>query len=152
VTTLSPINRFDRRASWKLRVGATRVEDSGCAKCVAGLFSIGGGPGWVSPGGAFSAALTGDADVLGAPSLQGISGTGIRAGVGPGMLLRLLAGERTALLATGTWRYLPWSNPETSYDVSVEGRLHLGRISLAARWRKAPLAEQVSLLLLWYGR
>ncbi|MFL5418081.1 MAG: DUF4105 domain-containing protein [Myxococcales bacterium] len=152
VTNLNPIDRFDRHPSWKLRVGATRVEDGGCATCVAGLFSIGGGPGYVSRGGTFSAALTGDADLLAAPSLQGISGTGVRAGVGPGMLLRLLTGERTALVATGTWRYLPWSNPETSYDLSVEGRLHLGPVSLAARWRKAPLAEQGSLVLLWYAR
>jgi len=152
VTNLNPIDRFDRHPSWKLRVGATRVEDGGCATCVAGLFSIGGGPGYVSRSGTFSAALTGDADILGAPSLQGISGVGVRAGVGPGLLLRLLAGERTALLATGTWRYLPWSNPETSYDLSVEGRLHLGPVSVAARWRKAPLAEQGSLVLLWYAR
>src|SRR5438067_3498659 len=67
VTSLNPIERFERRISWKLRVGATRVVDDGCHGCVAGMLAVGGGPGIVSAGGAFSAALTADAELLGAP-------------------------------------------------------------------------------------
>src|SRR5438067_3666752 len=152
VTSLNAIDRFERRISWKMRLGATRVADGGCTGCVAGLFSVGGGPGLVSAGGTFSAAITADADLLAAPDLHGLSGSGIRPGVGPGALLRLLAGERAALLGTANWRYLPLASPATSYEVGVEGRLHFGAISLAARWRKAPLAEEVGLVLLWYGR
>ena len=152
VTSLNPIDRFERRVSWKMRLGATRVADAGCAGCVAGLFTVGGGPGFVSANGTFSAAVTADADLLGAPDLHGLSGSAVRPGVGPGVLVRLLGGERAALLGTATWRYLPLASPATSYDLGLEGRVHFGAISLAARWRKAPLAEEAGLFLLWYAR
>ena len=152
VTSLNPIDRFERRVSWKMRLGATRVVDSGCSGCIAGLFTVGGGPGFVSASGTFSGALTADADVLGAPDLHGLSGSGFRPGVGPGVLLRLLGGERAALLGTATWRYLPLASPRATYDLGVEGRVHFGGVSLAARWRKAPLAEEVGLSVFWYGR
>jgi hypothetical protein len=152
VTSLNPLDRFERRVSWKMRLGATRVADSGCTGCIAGLFTVGGGPGFVSAEGAFSAALTADAELLGAPDLHGFSGAGVRPGVGPGVLLRLLGGDRAALLGTATWRYLPLAAPATSYDLGVEGRVHFGAVSLAARLRKAPLAQEASLVLLWYAR
>jgi hypothetical protein len=152
VTSLNGMDRFDRHISWRMRVGATRVVDGGCRGCVAGLFALGGGPGFVSAGGAFSAALTADAELLAAPDLHGLSGTGVRPAVGPGVLVRLLGGERAALLGTATWRYLPLATPATSYDLGLEGRIHFGAVSLAARWRKAPLAQEASLVLLWYAR
>ena len=150
VTSLNPIERFERRISWNLRVGATRVVDDGCHGCVAGMLAVGGGPGIVSAGGAFSAALTADAELLAAPELSGLSGSGVRPGVGPGVLLRLLGTDRVALVGTGSWRWLPLASPWTSYELSVEARVHLGAISLAARWRKAPRAEDVGLVLLIY--
>src|SRR5262249_36007372 len=150
VTSLNPIDRFERRVSWKFRLGATRVVDGGCEGCVAGLLAVGGGPGFVSADGGLSAALTADAELLAAPDLHGLSGSGVRPGIGPGLLLRLLAGERVALVGTGTWRWLPSASPETSYEVGAEARLHLGAVSVAARWRRAPRAEDVSLLLLLY--
>jgi hypothetical protein len=151
VTSLNRIDRFERRISWRMRVGATRVVDGGCDGCVAGMFAVGGGPGFVSAGGTFSAALTADAELLAAPDLRGLSGSGVRPGVGPGVLLRLLEGERAALVGTGSWRWLPLSSPSTSYELGVEARVHVGAVSLAARWRKAPRAEEIGLFLLIYG-
>src|SRR5204862_3750777 len=66
VTSLNPIERFERRISWKLRVGATRVVDDGCHGCVAGMLGVGGEPGYVALCCRLSEASTGDADVLAA--------------------------------------------------------------------------------------
>jgi hypothetical protein len=151
VTSLNPMDRFERRISWKMRVGATRVVDGGCDGCVAGILAVGGGPGFVSAGGALSAALTADAELLAAPDLHGLSDTGVRPGVGPGVLLRLLAGERAALVGTGSWRWLPFASPRTSYELGLEARVHLGPFSAAARFRKAPRADELGLLLLVYA-
>ena len=150
VTSLNPIDRFERRVSWKMRVGATRVVDGGCDGCVAGMLAVGGGPGLVSSGGALSAALTADAELLAAPDLHGLADSGMRPGIGPGLLLRLLGGERAALVGTGSWRWLPLASPSTSYELGVEARVHIGSVSVAARWRKAPRAEEVGLVLLMY--
>jgi Domain of unknown function (DUF4105) len=150
VTSLNSIDRFEKRVSWKVRAGATRVVDAGCDRCLAGLLTVGGGPGLVSSNGLFSAALTADAELLASPDLSGLSGSGFRPGLGPGVLLRLLGGERTSLQATGTWRWLPHASPETTYELGAEARLHLGPVSLAARWRKAPRTDEVGLLLLLY--
>src|SRR5205814_4279 len=88
--------------------------------------------------------------LLAAPDLHGLSDSGMRAGVGPGLLLRLLGGERAALVGTGSWRWLPLASPSTSYELGVEARVHIGPVSVAARWRKAPRAEEVGLVLLMY--
>jgi len=88
--------------------------------------------------------------LLAAPELRGLSGRGVRPGVGPGVLLRLLAGERAAVVGTGSWRWLPFASPRTSYEIGVEARVHVGAVSVAARWRKAPRAEDVGLVLLIY--
>jgi hypothetical protein len=150
ITSLNAMDRFERRISWKVRVGATRVLDDGCDGCVAGLLAVGGGPGFVSGDGALSAALTTDAELLGSPDLHGLAGTGVRPGVGPGVLLRALAGDRIALVGTGSWRWLAFASPRNTYEIGVEARLHVGPVSLAARWRKAPRAEDVALLLQFY--
>jgi len=150
-TSLNSFAGFERRISWKMRAGATRVADAGCPRCVAGRFEVGGGPGLVLGGDWLAAALTADAELLAAPDLHGLAGSGFRPGVGPGALVRLLAGERAALLASGAWRWLPWAVPRSTYDFSVEGRLHLGPASLALRLRRAPRVEEVGLMLLLYG-
>jgi Domain of unknown function (DUF4105) len=151
-TSLNAFDRFERRVSWKLRAGASRVVDAGCRGCVAGQLEAGGGPALVAGGGALAAAVTGDAELLGAPDLRGLAGWPVRPGLGPGAMLRLLGGERVALLGTATWRWLPLAAPRTTFRLGATARLHLGAVSVAAEWCRTPIANEVALSLLVYGR
>jgi hypothetical protein len=148
IVSLAPWTRFDKRTSWRLKVGAETVRDAGCASCVA--FVAGGGPGFAAGGfgGALHAALFADVSVEAAPGLEGIGGSGWRLGFGPSALLRLAAGSRAALLLSGDWRWLPGTDTRESWTVAGAGRLHLGRdVSLALEYRRRPSEQVLGLTL-----
>ncbi len=150
-TSLNVFDRVEQRVAWKLRAGATRVLDAGCRDCIAGRFEVGGGTAAVLMDGALSALLTVDTELLASPPLHGAGGTAFRPGLGPGALLRVLVGERYALLGTATWRWLPDAAPDTTFQLGATGRVHLGRVSLACDVRRSPLATEAMLSLLVYG-
>ena len=150
-TSLNVFDRFERRISWKLRAGATRVVDAGCPGCVAGRLEMGAGPALLARGGALAAAVTADVELMAAPDLRGAGGAPLRPGLGPGVLVRLLAGDRGALLGTAAWRWFPAASPRKSLQFGAIGRLFLGRASLQAEWRRVPLAQEVVLSLEVYG-
>ena len=146
--SLAPWTRFDQRISWHVKLGAEAVRDAGCAACVAFNASGGAGLAGAGLGGALHAALFGDAVIEGAPDLRGIGGSGWRAGVGPSALLRLRAGSRAALLASGGWTWLPGTPTHETWTMSGAGRLHLGRdASLALEYRRRPSEQTLGLTL-----
>jgi hypothetical protein len=151
-TSLNVFDRLEHRIAWKMRAGATRVVDAGCSDCVAGRFEVGGGPALLAWDGALAAMVTADAELLGSPSLNGAGASFLRPGIGPGLLVRVLGGDRAALLATATWRWLPAAAPSTTFQLGATGRLHLGAVSLSADWRRTPLANEATLSVLVYGR
>ena len=150
-TSLNDFDRFERRVSWKLRAGATRVADSGCRGCVAGRAEAGGGPALLAGRGALAILPSADVELLAAPDLRGLAGAPVRPGIGPGALVRLAGGERAVLLATASWRWLPLAAPRTTFQLAAMGRLHLGRVSLSAEWRRTPGVTEGVLSLAMYG-
>ncbi len=151
VVSLNPLTRWDQRPSWRMRLGATTVRDAGCAGCLSGVAEFGGGLGATNLGGAVDLLALGDAELLGAPRLDGIGGEGVRLGLGPAALLRVRAGERAVLLAEGRWQYLPFATPEQTWSLSGTLRLHLTRsVSLALEARGAPLLRDVQAGVLAY--
>jgi uncharacterized protein DUF4105 len=138
VVSLNPVSRWDQRPSWRMRVGATTVRDAGCAGCLAGAAGFGGGLG-ATLGGAIDLVALGDAELLGAPRLDGIGGAGVRLGLGPAAIVRARAGDRAVLVAEGRWHYLPLAAPETTWSATATLRLHLTRsLSLSLEARAAP--------------
>ena len=140
-SSITPLDRLDPRISFRLRAGAERVRDGGCAACVAGTFLVGGG-GTVAAG-PVALQVTGDLALQYAPDLQGLRGSGFRPGIGPTAVLRVLGGGRAVLLATAAWRWQPEARPGTGWDLSAVARLHLGFGSLFAEARRAPAADEV---------
>ncbi len=140
-SSMTPLDRLDPRISFRVRAGAERVRDGGCSACVAGTFLAGGG-GTVAAG-PVALQVTGDLALQYAPDLQGLRGSGFRAGVGPTAVLRILGGGRAALLATAAWRWQPEARPDVTWDLSAVARLHLGSGSLFAEARRTPRADEL---------
>jgi hypothetical protein len=140
-SSMTPLDRLDPRVSWKMSAGASRVRDGGCRSCVAGDLAVGGGPALAA--GPVTLLLSADAELQAAPDLRGAGGSAFRPGLGPGAALRLLGGERAALLATAVWRWLPGASPQRTWDLAAVARLHLGRVSLFAEGHRTPGDREV---------
>ncbi len=148
IVSLAPLGRFDQRTSWHVELGARAVRDAGCSSCVAFVAAGGAGLAGAGLGGALHAALFADGSVEAAPRLQGIGGSGWRLGLGPAALVRLRAGSRAALLASGDWRWLPGTPTGETWSISGAGRVHLGRqASLALEYRRRPAEQSLGLVL-----
>jgi hypothetical protein len=137
---MTPLDALDPRISFRMRAGAARVRDAGCRGCLAGPFQAGGG-GTLALGPA-ALLVTGDGEMEAAPELSGLDRRPFRLGLGPTATLRLLGGSRAALLASGSWRWLPLARPERTWKATVEGRLHLGPVSLFAEGAATPLERE----------
>ncbi len=151
VLSLNPVNRFDTRPSWRMRLGATTVRDGGCDRCVAFAAELGGGFAAADLGGALDLLGTADVELLASPRLDGAGGSGWRPGVGPSALARLRLGARAAFIAEGRFRFLPAAAPRTTWSTGGTLRLHLARdLSLALEAHHAPEYTDAAALVLGY--
>jgi hypothetical protein len=114
VTSLTPLNRFEKNFSWTLRAGATRLRDAGCDGCFTGAGEFGGGYTLGSPTGLLVWALA-NARVHWPVDDGGLLDT-IRAGIGPAGGMRLRIGEDFALLGTASWHWLPGQEPLSMWE------------------------------------
>jgi hypothetical protein len=144
ITSLSDFGAFDRHVSWSVRLGALTTRDSGCLGCLTGVAELAGGFSKTLFSGHLTAFVFSDAQLLGGPDLSGVDGAPVRVGLGPSGGLRLRFGEHLALLAEGAFRYLPFANPRTTFDLSLDARVHLGnKVSLFAEAHRWPRETQL---------
>jgi hypothetical protein len=151
IVSLTPVDRFEARPSWRARLGATAVRDGGCRRCTA--FVVEGGGGLAAAGllGVLDLLATADLEVLAAPGLAGAGGSGWRPGLGPTGLARLRLGDRLAALAEARWRWLPASRPGSTHQLT--GALRVGitpATALSLEARAAPRDHSLSALVLVY--
>jgi len=154
--SLNDVTRFDRRPSWRFHLGAETLRDDGGSGALT--FAAGFGSGLATLGLWRAVDLMGtlDAGVNAAPGIAGLRGSGWRLAVGPSALVRVKAGERAVLLAEAGWRWLPEASPQETWNLLVEGRLHLRHdpggsdLSLALRARRAPREDSVQAVLFAY--
>jgi hypothetical protein len=151
VLSLNDLSRFDLRPSWRVRFGAATVRDEGCASCLAGQAELGAGLTAANLLGAVDLYAGVDAAVEWSPRLAGTSGKQLRAGLGPGGLLRLRFGKRAALLGDARWRWLPDAEADRTWDLRGSLRIHLGGgASMALEGRRTPAADEATGALLGY--
>jgi uncharacterized protein DUF4105 len=151
VQSLSRLSRFDEKPSWRVKLGAATVRDEGCSACLAAQGEVGAGFTVAEVLRAVDLYAGVDAAVEWSPRLSGISGREVRAGVGPGGLLRVRLGKRAALLGDARWHLLPGASPRQTYDLRGQLRLHLApALSLALEARRTPAADEGTAVVLGY--
>ena len=151
IISLAPVNRFELRPSWRARIGVTTVRDRGCGGCNAFIAQLGGGLASGHLLGGLDLLATADAEVLAAPGLSGMGGSGWRPGVGPSLLARIQLGDRLTALAEAGWRVLPGARPGTTWLAGGTIRLHLSEAaSLSLEGRATPAGTELAMLGLGY--
>jgi len=153
VTSLTNQTRFNRAVSWRVRVGATRLHDSGCEGCVFPVGELGGGVSF----GFFHDAVTlfGLAEtrayvgrITNDPAGAGPMG---RLGVGPQLGMRLRMSDELIWLTTADTQWLPLQQPVVTW--AAQSTL---RWSYASRWavdfeaRAMPLGRDARLATAFY--
>ncbi len=117
VQSFTPRDRFDEALSWNFRLGGTRLRDSGCDDCFAGLIEVGGGRAFALWDSKLTFFLHLDNRVVGlAPIEGGIADLPLRAGLGPFGGLRLAPNADWTLLVTGDAIYLPTQTPRVMWS------------------------------------
>jgi hypothetical protein len=122
VLSLVPWNRYEKRMSWSVRVGGSRVRDEACDGCFAGVGEIGVG----ASASAFSETLLawflGETRLL--TPVDGGVFDAVRVGAGPSAGLRVLLGDSATWLTTGRAHYLPMQTPKVTWEASSSFRIH----------------------------
>lgn len=153
VVSLTPLSRFDQQTSWKIRVGATRLRDTGCRDCFAGLVGGGGGLALGFFDNRLLAFGTADLELLGSASLnhRGPGGLPLRAGVGPSGGVRLRLADQLVFVGTGRWLWLPAQEGRSTWEAQGTLRWSYARNgALSLEGRKQPLALEGQLTSYFY--
>ncbi len=106
VRSLAPIDRFEHKMSFDMRLGAERVRDLTCRDCVVGGLHVAGGTAFGGP--RASAALLVGTEVIAGPKLNGMWEQPMRVGVGPMLNLRAEPVRGWILAVEGGPSYYPF--------------------------------------------
>lgn len=120
ITSLVPMDAFDRSLSWHAHVGATRLHDAGCDECLAAVVEAGGGiAGALFDKGVIAFANMNTALHALGPIDGGLGGLPLRLGVGPKAGLRLRPFPELVALLAGDALYLPAQAPTFTWSASL---------------------------------
>jgi hypothetical protein len=120
ITSLVPMDVFDRSLSWHARLGATRIDDGGCRECLAGVAEAGGGVAGGLFGDGVLAFMNLNTALYGLGPIEGgLAGLPLRIGVGPKAGLRLRPTPELVALLRGDLLYLPAQSPTLTWSGSA---------------------------------
>jgi hypothetical protein len=134
-SSLTPVDRFERRISYRLQLGAVSLDDAGCAqaRCVAAQAMFGTGLAIASQRSRVTGWLMLDSQLASGPHLQGLGDAPLRLAAAPTLGLRLRMNETLHAVAGASLWWLPWQEPTYLAQGSVELRWLLSSpVALAA--------------------
>jgi hypothetical protein len=157
VWSLTAQQPYDRKASWRVEVGATTLRDRGCHGCLAGKLAGGGGVAASFARDRWTLFALADTQLLYTPSLAGgdtvhsLGRTGIRLGIGPLGGLRLRWTHQLITLFTAAASWLPAQEPTWGWQGTAVVRWQLvDRLALSVEATVSESRADAQLLALLY--
>jgi hypothetical protein len=146
VISLNPVDRFNLRPSYKVRVGAVTFRDDRCAECTLGALELGGGLATATAGRAVTLWATLDAGFY-AVRFGGDSPDRVRLQVGPSAGVRLRILPRLLSVTSGGWSVLPFHDrPRSVWEATTVLRWHpTGSWAATLEGRLQPQSTQIML-------
>lgn len=144
VMALNPLNRVERRPSWRLRAFGRRLHDRACADCffhgADGAFGLTVG----TADGRLAVFAMMEAYVGFSGKVDGVGGSFVRVGAGPYAGVRARLSSDLVALATGSVSYLPAQELVGTYDLRATLRGSLAKdVALGIEVARQPLATEV---------
>ncbi len=149
ITHLNPVDRFNRRMTWKLDMGARRIRDAACEGCLAASFVAGGGATYAWLDQRVAAFATVDGQVSWSPDLDGVRGAPVRVGVGPQAGLRLRWHPRLVSLLSAHIAWLPEQPVTTEWAANAQLRWAVGRsiaLDFSFEWTRGEPTGQAGMM------
>ena len=146
LVALSPLTRFEKKLSWRVRAFGTRLHDRAAPDAFAhGMnASVGGTLG--SDSEHFVVFLMADAYVAFSGQVDGIGGSFVRAGVGPFGGVRVRLPASTIGMITGSMSYLPAQSLDATFDVRAILRTRLStNVAMGLEGAAQPRAFELQL-------
>ena len=124
INSLTPMDRFEKRPSWRFTVGGWRHRDLGCDACFGPAAHFAFGATLASARGGLVVFAMTATELFWSPDLEdGVRGSTARFAVGPEVGVRLRLTPSLAWLNEGGWSWLPDQSP-----------WHIWRASSGVRW------------------
>lgn len=146
IISLNPVDRFNMRPSYKVRVGAVTFRDERCAECTLGALELGGGLAVATSNRALTFWTTLDAGFY-AVRFGGDSPDRVRFQVGPSAGVRVRLLPRLLSVTSGSWSVLPFhSSPRFGWEANTVLRWHAtGSWAATLEGRLQPQSTQLML-------
>jgi hypothetical protein len=149
ISSLTPMDRFEKLPSWRFAVGGWRHRDLGCDACLGPAARFSFGATLASDGGGLVVyAMTGT-ELFWSPYLEGgVRDSTVRFGLGPEAGLRVRLSPSVAWLGEGSWSWLPDQSPWQTWRASSGfrwGMLQWLALDLRGAWEPDALEGEVAL-------
>lgn len=150
INSLSPMDRFEKRPSWRFTVGGWRHRDLGCDACLGPAARFSFGSTLTSDGGGLAFFAMVGTELFWSPDLVGgVRDSTARFALGPEAGVRFRLTPSLAWLTEGGWSWLPDQSPWHTWRAASGlrwGVLRWLAVDLRGAWEPESIEGQAALL------
>jgi hypothetical protein len=148
ISSLTPMDRFEKRPSWRFTVGGWRHRDLGCDACLGPAAHFAFGATLATGGGGLAVYALTATELFWSPDLvDGVRGSTARFALGPEAGVRVRLTPSLAWLTEGGWSWLPDQSPWQTWRAASGLRWGFSRslaLDLRGAWEPEALEAQAA--------